>query len=677
MDLRLLPVDVARELWPWVSTEGITRLYAMFNRSIQNLILLSAPSLHPLKITDEFTYLVASLRNIPTYDETLIPRLPHTVIAKQLRSLNPESLLLSFLSIQYDNTWPALAYEPTSHPPNEMSFHPPPLEPTPSLDYYAPALRHLVIRSAQYGPSRTGLAVDMVAVLRRGFALPSMLQTLRLVRSYTIPLNTLVEVLPPTLTCLEVLAGERVEGLKLAAFFKKMPKLEALSLGSVFTTTLDLTDFENSVPSNLTELNLGSFDTFPLSLLRHPSFAQMKMLHNLVILADLQATPEACAEDQHFDLQGGILPPSLLSLELFYSSLSSQPSIASSVRSFPATLTELKLSTMLPLNLGHALVSIPHLTSLHVKKPSLARYMKYGTQESPMPSPETSDPKTVYFDFCCIPRSVKLFKLHGERLPEITASELASLPSSLTKLIIPRISLSVIPRFRELLPMCSMFWELPFLVWHSPDRYLFRDSLIKSFESKLDFLALEVASLSHYGSQGVHFKLLFGKESVNSDPPLPYTPFLETKTLVMQPPTWVVWQSTNPMVAFPVGDLVVSAFPNLTKLVFITPAKTQAKFNSWRIESLPASLTHLESISVDFVCNSPLPTTLKYLSIDSRLEFSFDYRYVMPIREYPVLAYINAPRAKFTIGKSVLEARELAGWTTIAGTLELTNDEIQ
>lgn len=619
MNLNAFPLEVIRNVCASLSTPDLAELLATFDRRLQRLIVASSPRCRLTSFAGKQIYLLTSLRNVPELDVTVVTRgqsAPLTFDADIFRNLNPRLLKVGPLTLSHNDTRPAFLFDPTEpnvDPSVESSNGDSGSQSRPSgvtLADYAPALRHIAFASglmAKFPEGKAGCFAEFQENWQAGLGLPPTLLSLVLLKCTHFDGRALIPGLPPSLTTL-VLHSSATFGkphFGLATVFSALPALTRLELKLPHTVYMP-SSFEP--PASLTELTLGDCASFPLDMLRNPSFKAISSLTKLTIISFLQLPQEQySAQDAYLDL-ANLLPTGLTSLAVEAPSSGTYSGHQATLCSFPPGLTELQLRSLFTTDsdLGPALFALRHLTSLSLKSDTLLTKVRWTTEAIPAPTGRFN-PSSLLFDLSALPRSLTYLDVNGSAIVGMTEDQVAVLPKSLTSVRFRAPDLVMANAFHNLLPACALRFLVPFEVFEAPEQLpQLLDKFAHLIEPVFDTALLSTAVEAHYASNRTPLLLGFSKSNfgfgrTSSYPSLKSTSYVHT----LGP--------SNPFSSgIPETQFLTSAFPLLTSLHL-----RSAKNFHYRMAALPPTLTRLALERIDIELLSELNSSMTCISSDA------------------------------------------------------------
>lgn len=649
MELRLLPLDLMRCISEWLTTSDMARLHATFDRSIQRLTLASSPVCKPFSTQGHLKYWLSSLKNVKELDMTgLRQNNKQAPIDTQLfRNLNPQRLIVDKYHLWYYSTSPELLVEDKGDPFDDSFFYdcaPQTPVSTPTLADYAPALQHIrVINGISFQLPSNNLGAeykDFAENWRAGLGFPPTLLSLEIVYLQQIDLNTFMPLLPRSLTSLFV-QNSNSRKVVLADVFSWMPSLTSLKL-DLYGATYDPSGLEP--PASLTELYIGDTTTFPLALLRSPSFRAIHSLTKLSLIAFPQLSESSfSAKDAEVDL-ASLLPSGLTLLTHSTPSHGRIDGHQVKFASFPPNLTRLKLlaHTSTNIALGPALLSLRHLTSLTIRSNTLVSELCWMARRDTMPSANTYDikkemrEKLIYFDLSMLPTGLKYFKMTGHGMVPMAEEHVAVLPKSLTLVRSLTVDLVMANAFHKLLPGCELRCSKPFAPFETPEQLpLLLANFARLTEPVFDSEALYTAFNSFYAPKKILLNLTIRKKSnvfgMAGEETFP-APFVNTTQVILSP-------TSGAFNDIPEMKFIICAFPNLTSLRLSCLLRYSYIYT---IDVLPPNLTRLELNRINLTLSCNLPQALTYLSSDLSCHTP-----KIELSKLPNLTFLDAPLWQF------------------------------
>lgn len=674
LELKTVPIPVASLIWEYLDVEGMSTLFATFDKSIQRQLASSRAISFmeaPQYLSGPARYFLRSARNVGTvrlgFDVGW--RLPAFEL---LPSLSPASLIICSESVsQFINKDLFHAYrleslEKDLQNEDDLAY----LErlkrcftrdALPNFAYLSPALRSLKIACDPNDMlSRRGVYKNEVTLqddLSESLLLPSTLNSLTIENIIFVTPNAIFGALPPGLTALH-LSFSISTGFSLRLLLQRFPQLQSLEL---LATHFYLSDGDGDneegsslADSNLTNLRLGSFDNFPLPLLQSGLFLQLPLERLRIEASPYLTTLRQSIAMDSVDLSLW-LPTSLTALHLTQNADRHYSNTHINISRLPPKLTEatIELGTFDTL-LIPAAIWLPHLTTLRVAVIPKSRvhlnccnsaHAATSTvrNEMTLTTFEAGLPTMLPLDVSALPRGLTSLTIDCRAQIPLLEDEARLLPESLTALFLARCDLAAAVQLRSIRPNCSIIFLKPLNVWHSENATILRSEREHLWSPVLDCQAFEHHVLTTYNALRIFLRLDWDVPASKIDDEDEETHFFETTALIWHPTAKRQFPSIDHQNAFPVYDFIKESFPYLTKLV-LKPLERSDVLSIFSA-SLPAALTHLELAKVD-ICyfDCMLPYSLTYIKSDSK------YHSPMPtlhLQDFPNLNFLDAPLWKF------------------------------
>lgn len=684
--LRTLPHDIHRQLWYWLDTDSLVKLYTTDDNRIKNS-LASPGAIDAVAVfcterypSSQMSSFLCAVRNVNKLEVMERLAWPIETIGLFLPTLNPLHLRIGFHSVQpYLKRWVAIdsvrELRNVAHTFQGCAML--------DLSHFTPRLVSLDFLAA-YPKQRDD--IDLIEPPEGSRELPTPASIKHLIIGYQ-P-NTVL-VVPPTLTSANICKNMILH--RDTNWADRFPKsLSSFSLDysdSFFEGTVALSQYAShldslqsfavtqthgrisidslTLPKTLTELTLVCLDFLPLELFNSADGGQSPFKDLPLTSLNLKSfmfkkLTLADTHTVHLVNLARVLPSGIENLSLATAWTEPTTTAASENVVFTKlplalkrfTLTANTFQPLCLLNL-HELTSLSHLSINynHAKSPTVVTSEKAPAlptldellfKESVERSLLTAMDQT---HFKMVPANVKHLSLGGAVFNSMPVPTIDDLPKGLNFLSVASCDFQWALTLRKRLPGCLLSLSEPLLIWHGEWATKLQEQFFKFWHPHLDVCRFAEAALRYYTGIGIFFEMeMNGKKVIPPD-----VKFDEVERFVFRPTDRTPRPLNDPFNF----DQLKQIVPNVES-VMLTQPRLHKSFpaNALKLPQFPDSVTHLE------LWNQPIvaPVSRARFELGNlvcitsnagywRMDASFKFE------QFPNLRYLDAPKWAFDCSK--------------------------